>query len=66
MRLPLALPLLGTWAATQACALIGNRTSDPLVHRPGGQSTEPYQPGLFEAFDCDDYDYDSYDDDNDL
>ena len=29
--LPLACPLLGTWPITQACALIGNRTSDPLV-----------------------------------
>ena len=26
-------PLLGTWPATQACALTGNGTSDPLVHR---------------------------------
>ena len=26
-------PLLRTWPATQACALTGNRTSDPLVHR---------------------------------
>ena len=26
-------PLLGTWPATQACALTGNQTSDPLVHR---------------------------------
>ena len=25
---------LGTWPATQACALTGNRTGDPLVHRP--------------------------------
>ena len=32
--LPLPHPLLGTWPATQACALIGNRTGDPLVHRP--------------------------------
>ena len=24
----------GAWPATQACALTGNRTSDPLVHRP--------------------------------
>ena len=31
---PLTCPLLGTWPATQACALTGNRTSDPLVHRP--------------------------------
>ena len=27
-------PPLRTWPATQACALSGNRTSDPLVHRP--------------------------------
>ena len=29
----LCAPLLGTWPAIQACALTGNRTSDPLVHR---------------------------------
>ena len=34
MWLPLAHSLLGTWPATQACALAGNRTSDPLAHRP--------------------------------
>ena len=34
MWVPLARPLLGTWPATQACALTGNQTSDPLVHRP--------------------------------
>ena len=27
-------PLLGTWPATQACALTGNRTRNPSVHRP--------------------------------
>ena len=27
--LPLAYPLLGTWLATQACALTWNRTGDP-------------------------------------
>ena len=32
--LPLAHPLLGTWPATQTCALSGNRTGDLLVHRP--------------------------------
>ena len=32
--LPLEHPLLGTWPATQACALTGNRTGDPLVRRP--------------------------------
>ena len=26
-------PLLGTWPTTQACALTGNRTGDPLVLR---------------------------------
>ena len=31
--LPLMCPLLGTWPATQACALTWNRTSIPLVHR---------------------------------
>ena len=31
--LPLERPLLGTWPATQACALIGNGTGEPLVHR---------------------------------
>ena len=30
----LARPLLGTWPTTQVCALTGNRTGDPLVHRP--------------------------------
>ena len=32
--LPLTRPLLETWPATQACALTGNRTGNPLVHRP--------------------------------
>ena len=31
--LPLTHSLLGTWPATQACALTGNQTSDPLIHR---------------------------------
>ena len=33
MWLPLILLVLGTWPATQACALTGNRTGDPLVSR---------------------------------
>ena len=33
VRLPLTRPLLGTWPATQACVLTGNRTGDPLVCR---------------------------------
>ena len=32
--LPLECSLLGTWPATQACALIRNWTGDPLVPRP--------------------------------
>ena len=31
--LPLACLLLGTWPTTQTCALTGNRTSNPSVHR---------------------------------
>ena len=31
--LPFTCPLLGTWPATQARALTGNRTGNPLVHR---------------------------------
>ena len=27
-------PPLGTWPATQACALTGNGPRDPLIHRP--------------------------------
>ena len=34
MWLPLTWPPVGTWPATQACALTGNGTSDPLVCRP--------------------------------
>ena len=32
--LPVMCPHLGTWPATQACALTGNRTGNPLVCRP--------------------------------
>ena len=32
--LPLTCPLLETWPVTQAGALTGNQTRDPLVHRP--------------------------------
>ena len=46
MCLPLARPLLGSWPATQACVLTGNRTRDPLLCRLGTQSTQPHQQGL--------------------
>ena len=31
--LHLVHPQLGAWPTTLACAVTGNRTSDPLVHR---------------------------------
>ena len=31
-QLALTHPQLGTWAATQARALTGNRTGDPILH----------------------------------
>ena len=31
--LTLTRPLLGTWPTTQACALTGNRTGNPLIRR---------------------------------
>ena len=31
---PLVRPLLRTWPTTQACALTGNQTGNPFVHRP--------------------------------
>ena len=43
--LPLMCPLPGTWPTTQACALTGNRTREPLVHRSMAQSTELHQLG---------------------
>ena len=33
VSVPLTHPLLRTWPATQACALTGDRTGDPLVCR---------------------------------
>ena len=34
-------PLLGTWPATQACALIGNQTRDSMVRRAGSPHFKP-------------------------
>ena len=48
---PLACPQLGTWSATQACVLTGNRTSEPLVHRPALNPlshTSQQQPIMFQ------------------
>ena len=38
---PLTHPLLGTWPATQACALTGNQTRDPLDPKPAFTPTTP-------------------------
>ena len=39
-------PSLGTWTATKACALAGNRTSNPLVHRPALNPLSQTSQGL--------------------
>ena len=48
--LPLTCPLLGTWPTTQAGALIGNRTGDPLVHRPALNPLSYTSQGWTEVF----------------
>ena len=46
--LPLTCPQLGTWPATQACALTGNQTGDPLVCWPTCNPLhQPGHTGLF-------------------
>ena len=45
--LPLMQPLLGTWSTTQACALTGNQTDDPLVFRPALNPLSHSSQGLF-------------------
>ena len=48
--LPLAHPLPETWPATQAYALTGNQTSDPLVCRPALNSLSHISQGIPIAF----------------
>ena len=43
--MPLTCPQLGTWPTTQAFALAGNTTSDPLVHRSAPNPLS-HKPGL--------------------
>ena len=44
----LTCPPLGTWPTTQACALTGNWTSNPLVHRPAlNPLSHTRQGGMF-------------------
>ena len=40
-------PLLGTWPATQACALTGNQTSNIYGSQAHTQFTELHRPGLY-------------------
>ena len=47
--LPLVRPLLGTWPTTQACALTGNQTGDPLVCSP---VLNPLSQGYLPFLDC--------------
>ena len=46
--LPLMHPLLGLWPATQACALTGNQTGNPLIYRlpvnPLSHTSQGYFP----------------------
>ena len=42
--------LLGTWPATQACALTGNQTGDPLVCRPALNSLNHTSQGCLALF----------------
>ena len=45
MWLHLVRPLLGTWPASQARALTGNRTSNPLLYGTMLQPPDPHWPG---------------------
>ena len=52
----LMCPLLGTWPATQACALDWELNQRPFSSQACTQSTELHHPGLFEMF----YHFSSY------
>ena len=49
-------PPVGTWPTTQACGLTGNRTSDPLFHRPAlnplSYTSQDYMSFLMPVPDC--------------
>ena len=44
------VPPTGTWLATQACALTGNWTSNPLVHRPALNPLSHTSQGCFHIY----------------
>ena len=43
-------PLLGTWPATQTCALDWESSWRPFVSQAGSQSTKPHNPGCQHFF----------------
>ena len=47
--LPLTHSLLGTWPAAEACAPTGNRTRDPLKHRPALNPLRHTRQGRFKT-----------------
>ena len=50
--LSLACPLLGTWPTTQACALTGNLTSNPLIWRWALNPLSHTSQGTYAYFKC--------------
>ena len=50
--LSLTYPLLGTWPTTQAHALTGNRTGNPLVHRLVLNPLSHTSQGTFTFYSC--------------
>ena len=44
--MPFEISLLGTWSAAHTCMLTGNRTGDPLVHRPALSSLSHTSQGI--------------------
>ena len=51
--LPLVRPHLGTWPTAQSCAMTGNRTGNPSVHRlvlnPLSHTSQGYKSSFFTA-----------------
>ena len=57
--LPLTQPPLGTWPATQACALDWELNPPPFGSQAGTQSTEPHQSRLNPSF-CKYFSFDTF------
>ena len=52
MQLPFECPLIGTGHTTTACALNGNQTSNPLIHRPAVNSLSHTSQGHWLILTC--------------